>query len=224
MNFVSLDKVRERLAGSVAIVGSAPSCLDNEKGFIDSHDVVIRINNYKLIGGTGARTDILYSFFGSSVRKSVEELKSDGVKLCICKCPDSKFIESRWHEKHGKPEGIDFRPLYKRRKRWWFTDTFIPSTELFLEKFNLLDNHIPTTGFSCIYDVLKLGIRPYITGFDFFTTKLHNVDELWRPGSLDDPIGHRPQKELEWLRQNQYRMTVDKILYSLINKDSIRNI
>ena len=65
MRFVSRSEVRSRFEGkSVAIVGSGPGCAENEPGLIDGHDVVVRVNNYRLTGGTGKRTDIFYSFFG----------------------------------------------------------------------------------------------------------------------------------------------------------------
>ena len=221
MNFISFDEVRRRIDGqSVAIVGSAPSCAENDPGFIDSHDLVIRINNYRIINkknGTGTRTDIFYSFFGSSVRKTKEELKKDGVTLCLCKCPDSKPIESEWHEKNGKPLGVDFRYIYETRRDFWFCDTFIPGNEHFLEVFRVLDNHIPTTGFSCIQDVLKCNPGSiYITGFDFFSSGIHNVNEPWRPGRADDPIGHDPERELNWLRRNKDKFKTDAKLSVLL--------
>ena len=90
--------MQRRLQGRrVALVGSGPGVLDNRPGFIDSHDVVVRVNNYKLSPAAGARTDVFYSFFGSSIRKSVEELKRDGVDLCVCKCPNAQFMQSAWH-------------------------------------------------------------------------------------------------------------------------------
>ena len=78
----------------VCIVGSGPGSLKNEEGFIDSHTVV-RINNFKLGGNLGERTDVFYSFFGKSVRISHDMLKK--TKLMMCKCPNDK-IESKWHE------------------------------------------------------------------------------------------------------------------------------
>ena len=185
---------------TVAVVGSAPSVINNSKGFIDKHDIVVRVNNYKIIDGTGKRTDVHYSFYGGSIRKSVTELKTDGTKLCMCKCPNSKPIESEWHEKNGKTLGIDFRKIYRRRESWWFCPVYIPSDGTFLELFNKLDRHIPTTGFSAIWEILRLPIKSmYITGFDFFTSKKHNVNERWLKGDSSDPIKHTPEAELNLL-------------------------
>ena len=87
MRFVSRQELKPYFKGkSVAIVGSGPGVLTNEIGFVDSHDVVVRVNNYKLSPHAGMRTDVHYSFYGTSIRKTAYELRSDGVYLCMCKC------------------------------------------------------------------------------------------------------------------------------------------
>ena len=201
MRFVTFEEAAARLRGkSVAVVGSAPSCLDNAPGFVDGHDIVVRVNNYKLGPAQGQRTDVHYSFYGSSIRKTAAELDRDGVKFCMCKCPNAKPLESEWHERMGKQVGIDFRYIYRDRAAWWFCDTYVPTVERFLESFNLLGRHIPSTGFAAILDVLACGSASvYLTGFDFFRSGMHNVDERWRPGDPADPIGHRPELEAAWL-------------------------
>lgn len=208
--------MQRRLQGRrVALVGSGPGVLDNRPGFIDSHDVVVRVNNYKLSPAAGARTDVFYSFFGSSIRKSVEELKRDGVDLCVCKCPNAQFMQSAWHRQNGRMHGVDFRYIYRQRAGWWFCDTFVPRIADFMVGFELLGGHIPTTGFAALLDILSCGPASlYITGFDFFASGLHNVDEKWRPGDPADPIGHVPAREREWLINNmeQHPIIVDRAL------------
>lgn len=220
--FVSFDVVVKALRGKrVVLVGSAPCVLDNEPGFIDAHDVVVRVNNYKLGQAQGQRTDVFYSFFGSSIRKSAEELIRDGVKLCICKCPNSKPIECAWHERNGKQLGVDFQYIYRTRAQWWFCDTYVPSDERFIETFNLLESHVPTTGFAAILDMLKCEPGSlHLTGFDFFSSGLHNVDEKWRAGDPTDPIGHRPDLELGWLCDNEeyYPISFDAKLKQLMSE------
>ncbi len=224
MRFVTLSDVAARLRGrSVAIVGSGPGSLDNEPGFVDGHQVVIRVNNYKTGPAQGMRADIHYSFYGGSIRKTATDLKRDGVTLCMCKCPDAQPIESAWHQQRSKLAGIDFRYIYRNRAAFWFCDTFVPPVEHFLKSFELLDRHIPTTGFSAILDVLACEPRSiYLTGFDGFQSGLHNVDEPWRAGDPADPIGHRPELELAWLRENaaRYPMTFDKRLSAFFIGDA----
>lgn len=218
--FCDKQAVEEFFKGKrVAIVGSGPGVMDNEEGFIDSHDVVVRANNYKLFPETGFRTDVFYSFFGSSIKKKVRELKRDGVHLCMCKCPNAKFIESKWHRVNKKERGTDFRYIYDDRKDWWFCKTYVPTVAEFLKQFEILGNHIPTTGFSAILDVLSYSPKSvYITGFDFFQSGIHNVNEPWRKVNEDDPICHTPKAELAWIKQNihHYPISLDDRLNNLI--------
>lgn len=204
---------------TVAIVASGPGCLDNEPGFIDSHDIVVRVNNHKLTEGTGFRTDVHYSFYGMSIKKTAEELQAEGVKLILCKCPNDKFIESPWHKRMGKPHGVDFRYIYEERKNWWFCPTYVPTTEEFLASFDLLGQHIPSTGFSAVLLIHSLKPKSiYLTGFDFFSSRVHNTDEPWRPGNPNDPIGHSPERERQWLIENWREYTFDQRLTQIFEE------
>lgn len=225
MRFVTFDEVRDRLFGkTVAIVGSAPSCLDNEPGFIDSHDVVVRVNNYRTGEAQGRRTDVYYSYFGGAIKKTAQELQADGVTLCLCKCPNSQPIDCEWHRQHNRMNGIDFRYIYEMRKDWFFCDTYVPDDSEFLQKFELLSKHIPTTGFSAIVDIVKCEIESAnLFGFDFFSSGVHNVNEPWRAGDPEDPIGHRPELESAWLAENAYRypITMDAKLAAMLSMEAV---
>lgn len=205
----------------VAIVGSAPSVLKNSPGYVDSFDVVCRVNNYKTGLNQGVRCDVFYSFFGTSIRKTPGELAKDGVRLCMAKCPDAKALSCEWHEQRRKLTGIDFRYIYRRRAGWWWCDTYIPTTERFLRSVEILGGHIPTTGFSAILDVLACDpAEVHVTGFDFFTSRVHNVNERWIPGDPADPIGHRPELERRWLKRNQgaFPISFDPTMEALIRR------
>ena len=218
--FVNYDFITDFFRDkSVVIFGSGPSCFNNDAAAIDNYDVIVRVNNYVFKGyesQVGHRTDVFYSFFGSSIKKSVEELKEQGVKLCMSKLPNAKPIESEWHIRNKQPYGVDYRYIYKQRAAWWFTDTYIPETESFMELFNLLKNHQPTTGFAGIWELLRLPIKSlYITGFDFFSSMQHNGLERWRPKNLDDPLRHEPDREAvllkKWASEND-KIRLDKTL------------
>ena len=201
--FLTLAECRPRFEGrTVAVVGSGPGVLGNPPGLVDGHDVVVRVNNYRLVGeATGRRCDVFYSFFGSSIRKEAAELRRDGVTLCMSKVPDAHAIESEWHRRNGKMIGVDYRPHYRRRADWWFCDTYVPTVEEFLVGFEMLGRRQPTSGFAAILAVLGLGPkRVHLTGFDFFRSAVHNVTAPWRAKNLDDPIGHAPERELAWLK------------------------
>ena len=210
VNFVSFAEASELVRGKrVAVVGSAPSVLDNEPGFIDAHDVVVRVNNYKVSDAAGHRCDIHYSFYGTSIRKTAEELIRDGVKLCWNKCCDDKPLNSAWHEQNNRPHGVDFRYIFKARKNWWPCDVFVPTPAMFLEHFELLERHIPTTGFAAILDMLACQPKSlHLTGFDFFSSGISSVDQPWKPGDPSDPIGHRPDLEAQWLNSNAERFPI----------------
>lgn len=220
MRFLSRPEVAQWFAGkSVAIVGSGPGSLGNRPGFVDSHEIVVRVNNFKLTGQTGVRCDVFYSFFGSSIRKTKYELKRAGVKLCMCKCPNAHAIESDWHRRNNQMIGVDYRPHYERRKNFWFCDTYIPEVGEFMVGFNLLGGHVPTTGFAAILDVLSFEPKSvYLTGFDFFRSGIHNVNERWKSRNSDDPIRHVPELELKWLAENAalHPVTFDQALADAI--------
>lgn len=215
------DEVRAVLAGKrVAVVGSGPGCLDNEPGFVDSHDIVVRVNNHRIGENQGFRTDVFYSFFGSSIHKTPEELKAEGVKLCICKCPDAKFMDSPWHNQRRKQHGTDFAYIYRLRADFWFCPTYVPTVAEFVEVFDMLEQHIPSTGFSALVKVAQCEpALVYLTGFDFFASRTHNVNEPWRPGNPDDPIGHAPELERAWLRRNRELFSMDPRLTKIMETD-----
>ena len=220
INFVSRSDVAKQFAGkTVAIVGSGPGVLENKPEFIDSHDIVMRVNNYRIMRNTGTRTDVFYSFFGDSIRKTQEELKREGVRLCMCKCPDDYAIASEWHRRRRQMNGVDFRYIYRNRAPFWFCDTYVPTTEDFLEKFSLLGQHIPTTGFSAILDVLSLEpAAVYLTGFDFFRSGFHNVTDPWSKRQNGDPFAHDPEAELRWIAANadKHPVTFDPALTQIV--------
>lgn len=222
---IGRDELTEAFRGKrVAVVGSGPGSLENPVGFVDSHDVVVRVNNYKLIpgSGTGMRTDAHFSFYGSSIKKTAAELKADGVRLCIAKCPDAQVLDSPWHQRNRKMAGVDYRYIYKARERWWFCDTYVPSVAEFMESFELLGRHVPTTGFAAVLQVLACDPQNcFITGLDFFQSGLHNVNEVWRSGDPADPIGHVPDAERAWFAENVERLpvTMDAMLAGALVKN-----
>lgn len=228
MRFVPRSEAAKRFEGkSVAIVGSGPGSLSNRPGLVDGHDIVVRVNNYRLYPETGYRTDVFYSFFGTSIKKTRDELMRDGVTLCLCKCPNAHAIESEWHQRNGKMIGVDFRPHYERRARqgFWFCDTYVPTVDEFLVFFNQLGRHMPTSGAAAIFDVFSF--RPksvFLTGFDFFRSNLHNVNEPWEGAgkNSDDPHKHEPEREMAWLRETirtlNFAVTCDQVLTSILSE------
>lgn len=228
------EKTRKFFSGKrVVIVGSGPGARYNQAASIEAFDLVVRVNNYKTRGvnanGTsfdftqyvGSRTDVHFAFYGSSVRTPREQLIKEGTKLCMCKCPNSQPIESEWHRKNNKINGIDFRYIYESRKDWWFCPVYIPSDERFVRVFNMLNKHIPSTGFSAIMEIMDMDPKEvYLTGFDGFTSGKHNMDEVWVKKNNGDPIGHDGRPELAAIKKiasTDKRVRIDKSLRDAIS-------
>lgn len=216
VKYIAFSDVQKFFEGKkVAIVGSAPSCRDNEPGFIDSFDIVCRINNFKLFEETGYRTDVYYSYFGRAIRIEKSELKD--TRLVMCKYPMGGIKHLvEWGNYTPNSRGVDYEWVYEERKDWWFGNTYIPTMEAFVKYFNQLGHHIPTTGFSCILDVSQCDCEIYLTGFDFFESGKHNVNETWIKGDPNDPIRHRPDLEKQWLSENKDRFILDERLSVLV--------
>jgi hypothetical protein len=206
---ISLLQMREFFNGKrVAIIGSAPSCLDNRGDVIDGYDAVIRINNFKIAGfekQVGERIDVHYSFYGNSIRTDFNDLKKRGLKLHMCKCPNSRPYVSQWHIENKGPKddcAYNFRYIYNLRDNTWVAPVYIPSEEHYLTLWEFVNRASPTTGFACIWEIMQTdAAEVYITGFDFFTSRMHNVNEHWKKGRDDDPLRHRPDFELERVKQ-----------------------
>lgn len=179
----------------VVIFGSAPSALDNTEKDIENYDIIIRVNNYdisKFYKNIGKRTDIHYSFYGYSIRKTKKELSEEGIKYHVCKCPDA-FCHNEALTEFSK----SYRWIYEMRKDFWVAPVYIPAKEDYFKYYNKLNNHVPTTGFMAIMTFKDFfPAELYITGFDFFKSKLHNINQQWNEGKLkNDPICHDPEKE-----------------------------
>lgn len=212
----------------VAIIGSAPSARDNTAKFIDGHDEIIRINNFKTVGTdlrghhydyrdkVGYRTDWHYSFYGGSIRTKREDLI--GIKGHLCKCPDKELVHrSQWHEERGLRKACGWAWIYRARTEYWQAPVYIPKVEHYMKCFEMLGGHVPSTGFACIWEFVNLPVKSmYVTGFDFFRSGIHNIDEQWRPGKKDDPIRHIPEKEFEifkrWAQKMPSKIQLDYYL------------
>jgi hypothetical protein len=232
LKVLTLSDLKESFANKrVAIIGSAPSVLQNQGDIIDKYDEIIRINNFKVKGVdlkgnnydyrhlVGSRTDWHYSFYGGSIRTSKAEL--EGIKGHLCKCPNEEIVHlTDWHIKRKAEKGCGWAWIYRARTDYWQAPVYIPTKEHYLRCFYMLGNRVPTTGFACIWEMISLPVKEmYITGFDFFKSGVHNVTEIWKPGKADDPIGHVPQREFEFLKKwvkEMPKITLDKHLRRLI--------
>jgi len=156
------------------IVGGAPSANKGSIEWYKQFDVIVRCNNYKKVNSY--RTDIFSSYFGRNIKKTKEELITDGVKYLLCKYPNADMsLELKDYNIKDK----DYRWVYELRKNWWFKPVVSLTKDNLLEQINLLDGFMPTVGISTILFLLKLKTPIYIIGFDCFKSDIHNLNEKW---------------------------------------------
>ncbi len=209
----------------IAIVGAADSVFDEKNGdFIDSYDIVIRINKAALLWDKeksdylGSKFTYLYhSFYENSYSGggpiNFGEFEDLGVQKIIH--PNSDFKGLRTH--------LNF---YKRHLKLKKTYVFPPV--LYKKITKDLVGFQPTVGFSAIYSVLNSDFKElYLTGFTFFKSpyvpgyrdefrdKKANEEHIKKQGI------HHPDKEFEVFkmllqRSKNRRIILDSRLQKLI--------
>jgi hypothetical protein len=181
---------------SVIILGSAPSVKENKAEFLESFDVIVRLNNYKFFNEC-VRTDIYYSYFGRSIKKTKQDIINDDIKYIICKYPNCNWGDPK--------DGIqdNWSWVYEYRKGFFPIPYYIPSNKVFKENFDIL-NRVPTTGIAAILDIFRFKPKSiYISGFDFFSSKIHNIGEPWKDGD-----GNHDLEKEKWLIKIMYRLNL----------------
>ena len=154
---------------TVAVVGNGPSEIGKKKGKeIDSHDIVIRMNNYQTKGfeeDYGEKTDIWVRGFGTNDLKDYTKTK--------------KYL-------YAGLTGDYFHPaiLSKAQLEILYRDTAeknIPcgcvSIDKYYDLINEYSDFVPTSGLALIYTILKLGVAKKldIYGFSFNQTSVENI-------------------------------------------------
>lgn len=207
----------------VAIIGGADSAYQDRLGeFIDSFDVVVRINkgvevvdaNSKFIG---SKTDVLFHCFFEDIKLSGSPITPE---LWIKKGV-SKIVKASYY----KPNVKSMNLLYQ-----YFKNKAI-YTEL--DKKNLdgakeaINGYLPTTGFLALFGILNASPKElYITGITFLKTPHSKV---YRDISLEsakkmitDHNTHNTDLEFEWFKNNfndfECKVILDKTLKELINE------
>lgn len=203
----------------IIIVGPAQSVLKNSREFIESFDIIVRLNkslpiSEKLIPNIGLRTDILYNNLNLNDdpgRNRIPNhiLEKYGVKYVACPYPPiHPFL----------PDIIYF--LNQNKKKVSFHH--IPTA--FYRKIEANIQTRPNTGLCAILDILRYPIKElYITGITFFTDGYYNQYKDIKNFSMfysqmNDGI-HKQSPQREILR-NMYlmdtRIKVDKNLNSIL--------
>ena len=184
---ISHREVKKYVSGkSVIVLGSAPCVANVTADQLREFNIIVRLNNYKHFCKCH-KTDIYYSFFGSSIIKSEQQLKKDGCKFIIHKYP---YIDFTKHHKHQDGIALDCRDS-KYERDWNIPQYRVPKTN-FITNYMMADRMM-TTGVSAIVEMIRLGGNVTIAGFDFFESGIHNLDEKWVSGDGN----HNVNKEKE---------------------------
>lgn len=151
---------------SLAVVGNGPSILESEEGhLVDSHDIVIRFNNYSTTGGyrrfVGRRTDAWATncFYDIGMPNPVPP-------IVLCPLPITR-----------KP-GFTYK--HYRVNDWLLQNTKDYTFLIPLDLFASLEERCPnpSTGIALIYWLYHLrghSLRNiHLYGFDFFSSAAHH--------------------------------------------------
>lgn len=138
----------------VYIIGNGPSATRRRLGkIIDSGDVVVRINNFK-IGGfsefVGTKTDILFTCRLNEYLETIRLFKE--VVVCLLLNP---FLDVH------VPKDVLNSPNISEVIHW-------PEVDQMTKKLGFPGNHYPSTGLLCILKMIKRFGFVNILGFDSF--------------------------------------------------------
>lgn len=184
----------------VAIVGNGP-LKDGHAEEIETFDTVVRVNNFdRYVCNRSTRCDIHYSYFGRSIKPV--NYKTHKTRLLVFRFPRPPFSlpdPVRWFESRARQREICFDWIYRLRGDLLaaYTPVLCVERQTFLQYFELLGQHMPTTGFQAVLDFDGLRTSELaIFGFDCFSSGLHNGGRSpWNQGGMNHPYGHVPEME-----------------------------
>lgn len=218
---------------SVAIIGPASSVMLEKNGkFIDSHDIVIRINKgMELVPSCseyiGKRTDVLYNSldFDPLVGGNLNSTELEEVEF-IC-CPYS--IKQRTFKDYifvGGPDSI-----FIKHKIRFIDDELYYDT---IDKTNSALN----SGFGAILDILNFPISSvYISGIDFYRSVYQDnynksrkwgrdykkIEEDLKFKIFNDKSRHHPDRQYKYFKeiisQDSERIRLDNFMSKIIDDE-----
>jgi hypothetical protein len=179
---------------SLAIVGNAGYLSEIDQGdYLDSHDLVLRMNNFRTAGyerQVGQKLDVFISTFHSDVDLTNPALNE--ARFIVASVPNngSKPRNSSLNYRHARFIARGLRTLGR--------DTaYVPEEAYFLSLRKTLGSY-PTTGamalLLAIDFLLPVCSRIYVTGFSFFTGRTHYFS-----GQHITPTNHNPSRERDLL-------------------------
>jgi len=166
----------------VIIVGPSSYLEDKKSGkFIDSFDLVVRINNlhdinnFKLVEDLGTKTDIIY-FDGSMDQSRFNDYIKCSPKLLKCTYPESEwFFEERCKTNVSGLKN--------------FFNIEVIDNKIYCKLKSSLNKNLkvrPNSGLIAIVDLLKFPIKElYVTGIDFYRNSYSSYHPDYGGKSLD---------------------------------------
>ncbi len=158
---------------TIAIVGNAGYLAGIEQGdYIDSHDLVVRMNNFLTAGyerQVGSKLDVFLTTFHTDIELKRPELNS--ARLIVASVPFNWARRRSNTLKHRHAEFITLGLSQLRRREAYVPDaTYFHSLQVSLGSY-------PTTGamglLLAVDFLLPVCERLYITGFSFFEGQSH---------------------------------------------------
>ena len=218
----------------VIIVGPS-SYLENmiSGKFIDSFDIVVRINNIhdlnnpKLVEDLGKKTDVIY-FDGAVDNKRFKDYSACLPQLLKCTYPETEWF----YEDRCKANISVLRKYF---------NTEVINKEKYNELKLCLDKNLkvrPNSGLIAIMDLLLFPIKElYITGIDFYRSayssyhpdyglsSLASIKEVFRKGDNGDV--HDINKQFKYFKQEickDLRINMDDILKNYLEDPKFENV
>jgi hypothetical protein len=210
-----------RLRGaSLALVGNGGYLADLRQGkLIDGHDLVIRMNNFRLKGfevQLGRRCDVLLTNFYSDIAYSNPEFGQ--ASLLVSSSPNNyrKLRRRGIRHRHAEYIAAGMSKLGRR-------EVFVPSLDWFLDRIADLGRY-PTTGTCGILLILEHLLEVcgpvFVTGFSFFRGRSHYFSDA----VVDSSLNHDVEREAQLVGKrllphiNSARIRVDPVMTSIFGR------
>lgn len=190
---------------TIALVGNAGYLAETQQGeFIDSHDIVIRMNNFRTSGFepcVGRRTDVFLTNFWEDI--DFVSPDAAGARFVASSMPNNfRTVRRRGVAlRHGPMITAGMRKMGRR-------EVFVPPLEWFLQRISQIGRY-PTTGgvgvMLAVEHLLASARSLYITGFSFFEGRNHYFSQREK-----DTANHNVDREKQLLGELLLPLTASK--------------
>ena len=202
-------------AKSVAIVGNAGYVGEIPQGpLIDSHDLVIRMNNFRISGfeaQVGRRVDVFFTNFFTDIRFERPEVRE--AKYVVASVPNNfrKYRHRQIHHRHAEHIVAGLKAMRRN-------DVYVPEWDA-LSAWVQQWGCFPSTGMMAALFALRYlgGARLYFTGFSFFQGGAHYFHD--QPASARNHNFVQERKCLQMLLAPHVasgRIVIDPIMQDLL--------